>query len=289
MRVRLAHKMAHTKVAAWRWPYGESREVWKRRNTFLQAAVTFAPTMLEELRALQPLAQDATTAMLEVQWIRSRGVTWRHLDIHVSIMRDRHAAPDHNPWVDGLTDPKRRRQLFDLHEALLAWAQRWHMKMRPDPRCPEEEVPDWVLQTVFASLRDAPTDTPVQIRQQEFDFGPAINVPITAFEVEPWSGDEPANEWRERWLQRFDAHLRDHLNEATQVLNRSDLEPVSRLRSENTAHLQRAARWQVGGEDWDTFLTREKLVGRKASNVRDKIRAALELIGIAERPGMLSV
>ena len=285
VRARLAHKMAHSKTAAWRWPGGESLEVWKRRNIFLRAATSFAPTMLDELRAHQPLAHKAAAAMQDVQWIRSRGITWRNLDKHVSIMHERRNAVDHNPWLDGLTDPEKRRHVFDLHEALPAWARRWHMMMPQDSNF----IDHWVLETAFANLRDATEDEPAQLHQLDFGFASVRYAPINAFEVEPWSGDEPPNEWRDRWLRRFDSYLRDHLDEGQRQLAAGDLDPVPILRSENIAHLQRAARWQVGSEDWSTFLEREKLIDRKASNVRDKIRHALDLIGIIERPGMRSV
>ena len=274
--------MAHTRTAGWRWPGGDALDVWKRRDAFLQAAAAFAPDMLADLLALQPTARTAAEGLEKVRWVRRQGVTWNTLDKHVSIMRERAHTTTPNTYIDGPTTPDHRRAVQDLHSALQTWARRWHLVV------PEGShfIGNWVLEAAVTTLLSANEAEPPQLRQPPYDFASPIYPPKIIFEVEAYSGDEPVSEWRKRWRHRFDERLQEHLDPLLQSLERSELKPIPTMRSENTTHLQWAARWQIGGEHWDAFLEREGLIDSKAANVRDKIRAALNLIGITEREGM---
>jgi hypothetical protein len=253
-----------------------------RRGVFLEAAEAFAPSMVRELAKLQPLARRADDAMRDLAWTRPR-ITWHHIDVHVGVMRKRRSPTTFSPFLDGIADPARRRDVYRLHRELPAWAERWFL-VKPEGRF----IGNWVLETALASLTSG--DEPVRLRQPEHSFSGPIHVVVPPFQVQPWTGDESPAAWRGRWIAAFAAHLDTHLAPGLEQLARSeDLEPVPRRRSESLRHLQLAARWQVGGEAWGDFLSREGLLEQKTSNVRAKILSALDFIGIVPRDGMRSV
>ena len=273
--------MAHTQTPGWRWPDTDAREVWERRRIFLEAAGAYAPSMLRELEELRPLALRAVDAMSDLAWTRPR-ITWRHIDDQVAVMRQRRKPGTTSPFLDGITDPARRREVYRLHRALPAWAARWSL-LKPAGRF----IGEWVLETALASM--VRSDEPLVLRQPEFSFVGPIHIAVPAFETEPWKGDESALAWRTRQIAAFTTHLDTHIAPGIEQLCNSDkLEPMPRRRSETNRHLQMAARWQVGGEEWDEFLTREGLLERKTSNVRTKILDALDFIGMVPREGMRS-
>jgi hypothetical protein len=274
--------MAHTQTPGWRSPGGDAREVWLRRNILLEAAEAFAPPMVRELEALRPLTRRAIVAMRDLAWTLPR-ITWRHIDDQVGIMRRRRNPSSYSPFLDGITDPARRRDVYRLHRELPAWAKRWFL-VKPEGRF----IGEWVLETALASM--VSSDDQLRLRQPDHGFAGPVFIPVPAFETEPWTGDESATAWRSRMIAEFVAHLDTHLAPGLEQLrNSDDLEPIPRMRSETRRHLALAARWQVGGEEWGDFLIREGLVGQKTSNVRTKILSALDFIGIVPREGMRSI
>jgi hypothetical protein len=271
--------MAHTQTPGWRWPDADSREVWERRRIFLEAATAAEPSMVRELQELMPLALRAVDAMRDLAWTRPH-ITWRHIDDQVGIMRRRGRTRDFSPFLDGITDPDRRRNVYRLHRALPAWAERWSL-LTPTGKF----IGEWVLEAALSSLVRG--DEPLVLRQPEMRFVGPIHVTIPAFEAEPWSGDESVSSWRSRQIATFTEHLNTHVAPALEQLSNSDeIEPVPKQRSETRRYLQLAARWQVLGEEWGEFLTREGLLEKKVDNVRAKILGALHLIGIVPRLGM---
>lgn len=279
---RLAHEVAHSNKAGWRAPGADIPEVWHRRQLFLAALSDHSPRLMEEYRALRPLARAATAALRA--GTGRPYIFWGDIESIVETMR--HLSPDMLPWLSSLPTPDAQEAVLTFHRELTRWASRWHLESAPDTG---ELGGGWLLEAVAGILCNDLYEDPVPLRNPGFVWTPPIHNTIPPIEISPWLGDEPVSEWRERALAKVEEQLVAHIQQGMKLIEAHELEPVSAMRSENRVHLEWAARWQVGGEKWDAFLAREGLTDRKADNVRRQIRGALNFIGIIERPGMRTV
>lgn len=278
----LALKVAHSKTAAWRAPGAEIPEVWHRRQLFLAAVADHSPRLLEEYRALRPLGREVGASFRASS--AGRFVYWGDIQTVLEIVR--HLPPDLLPWLSSVPTLAAQEAVLAFHRELTNWASRWHLEPAPGTG---DFGGGWLLEDAAGILCNELHADPVPLRSSGFGWTPPIHNPFPAIQLSPWLGDEPVNEWRVRVLRKVNEHLDAHIEQGMKQIEAQQLEDVPSMRSENRLHLEWAARWQVGGEDWTAFLTREGLTDRKADNVRRQIRNALSFIGIIERPGMRSV
>lgn len=304
---RFAHRVAHTTGDKWRPPGADIPEVWHRRRRFLKAAAAFRPELLSEYRELVPLAREAAEVVTSAPPRRTYA-NWRDVQMQANLARD---------FGDDLPDGISREPVLAFEAALSAWADRWHLV---STACSGELTDSWVLEAAAGVLCNPLYDGPPPLTIPGFGWTPPLPAPSVderiaclidfdkldpklhdearksalrrvagtgfRFDVPSWDGDEASDAWLSRQLEAIKSVLERHVAMRLDQAENLGLERIPRMRTGGHDHLERAARWQVGGEAWDAFLMRERREDKTVHRVRAGMLEQLRFVGIEPRPGM---
>lgn len=271
---KLAHGMAHKKVAAYRRSREVTAEDLGRRRLFLVAAIDFRPDLEREYQKLRPLALEAASAIRAAVPDFGRHETVRWGDV---AQLGEIAAADHAQW-------SALAPVADLRRELLAWAEKWHLLPSANN--------SWVLGAATLYRCNTTGSDPVPLQVPPLPEPDSWTLTLPALEL----GQAEAA-WREQVAQLFERAVREHVadrreyvagvNEMATVPGANwidKIEPIAPLRRETRQHHELAARWQVGSETWTDFLVREGLVNRKSDHLKSVLWDVLASLEIAPRP-----
>lgn len=308
--------MTRRATDGWRVPGGTVPAVWYRRRRFLRAAADFRPLLVREYVDLLSRAQAAAEAIRSTRpW--EQYIRWDSIEAWVDGLYAMARISGTDRPVDSGQHVPPMDAVRKFHDALTAWADRWHLTAVLGSGTYSDS---WVLEAAAEALCNHVGDDSPPLPGASFEWSAPLPPPSEderiacivdleavdpllqeaakrsarlrlstlgfRFDVRPWGGDEAPERWLKRNLENVESVLRAHVTRRLQEVDRRGLEAIPRLRSKGWKYVARAARWQVGEEAWEDFLSREGILEREWHGVRREMLRVFDTIGVEPRPGI---
>lgn len=255
--------------AGWRQP-GQTatarRVQWRHR--FMESAINASPQMAGDFLALHPLAIRIKAAL---QHHSKSAVDWGNL------------LDDASQIAAGRSDLDEEAQqaISAFVTSLSAWIVRYNLTSPPAVP-PDIWVGVLAAQSLFLAMGTPVFPSGMHLYQTPYD----ATRDKLEIRLRPWSAGESAVTWHASSLREVDRQLREHVAAREAALVEAGYERIPDSYTRGLENIVYAARWQVLGEDWDTFLIEADLNDRSVPKVKATLTRILREIGIEPRAGM---